>query len=133
MFHWNATMTDLAELRNATHRWTREVLKSAHGALTLLETSVATQLDRWDAFVEDARRRVERAVVPALLTAQEMFAFLNYHVTRIQESVSGKPLPGRLHAMRSALQGCIDPDPFSYRIPCPSAPQRSWSPSRRTL
>ncbi|XP_034246782.1 uncharacterized protein LOC117648382 [Thrips palmi] len=82
MVHWNATMTDLAELRNATHRWTREVLKSAHDSLAQLESSVAAQLDRWDAFVEDAKRRIERAVVPGLLTAQEMFAFLNYHPFR---------------------------------------------------
>lgn len=89
MLHWNATLTDLAELRNATHRWTREVLREAHDALARLEGSVARQMAAWDAFVEDARRRVERAVVPTLLTAQDVFAYVNYHVERIQEYITG--------------------------------------------
>lgn len=93
MYHWNATLSDLAELRNATHRWTRDVLRSAHDTLAHLEDAVVNQMAAWDAFVEDVQRRVERAVVPALLTAQDMLAFINYHVTQIQESISGKLIP----------------------------------------
>ncbi|XP_052130121.1 uncharacterized protein LOC113204745 [Frankliniella occidentalis] len=88
MVHWNATLTDIAAVRNATHRWTREVLRSAHDTLASLEDAVADQMAAWDAFVEDVRRRVERAVVPALLTAQDVFLYVNYHVTQIQEHIS---------------------------------------------
>ncbi|KAK3927268.1 Apolipophorin, partial [Frankliniella fusca] len=88
MVHWNATLTDLAALRNATHLWTRKVLRSAHDTLARLEDSVTDQMAAWDAFVEDVRRRVERAVVPALLTAQDVFLYINYHVTQIQEHIS---------------------------------------------
>ncbi|KAJ1524178.1 hypothetical protein ONE63_010704 [Megalurothrips usitatus] len=99
MLHWNATMTDLAEFRNATHRWTRDVLRSAHDTLANLEDSVARQAAAWDSFLEDVKRRVERAVVPALLTAQDMFFYVNYHVTQIQEYITAFVESVRTHLL----------------------------------
>jgi len=87
--HWNASLVDVATARNATRNWAKNALTAAQVSLRQLEEHLSAQLVAWERYVESVGRRVERAVVPMLVAAKELWEVVAERMRYVQRAVTG--------------------------------------------